>query len=187
MSVTLSMVDQPPVKVTSLLRHLAPVSRAEMQLLRSVSCLETRCRLVMDKSLAVRTGDHVSYLPPLERNCPVRAVVRYIGPVLELSREGHLLGLEVTEPGWAQGTLGKHYFNCPPGRAVFCNIGDVSSADNSSHNNNRWTNKMNNLSLSDSRNSDPAGGNNLRRIHNDFKNRKVRKHSCAARCLSAAA
>ena len=180
---TLSLVDQPAVKLTSLIRHLAPVSRPEMQLLRTVTSLETRCRLVMDKRLEVMVGDCVSFLPPQERNCPVRAVVRYVGPVVELAREGHYLGLEVTEPGWVRGTISKHYFTCPVGRAVFCTVGDVNPVID---NNNQWTNtnKLNNLTLLGERcdvitNSSQPAANNLRRIHNNLKNKKVGKQQCS--------
>jgi len=179
-SVTLSVLGQPSVKITSLLRHLASVSRPEMQLLRSVSSLETRCRLVVDRCLGVSQGDSVSYLPPQETNSPVRAIIRYIGPVPELGLEGHQLGLEITEPGWARGSGSAPYFTCPPGRAVFSTIADVltmgGSEDNSfQQTNGSLANMMNNLPLSSSRNNrnvNMVPANNLRRIHNELRNKK---------------
>ena len=139
-SVTLSVVDKPQLKITSLIKDLAPISRSELQLLKNVSSLETRFMLTSERRLAVRKGDTVTYFPPLEKTSPVTAVVRYVGPLAELAREGHLLGLEVTEPGWSRSLPRavqlSQYFTCPPGRAVFCNIGEVRPAINSPDNNN---------------------------------------------------
>ena len=189
-SVTLSVVDKPQLKITSLIKDLAPISRSELQLLKNVSSLETRFRLTSERSLAVRKGDCVTYFHPLEKNCPVRAVVRYAGPVAELAREGHLLGLEVLEPGWSRSlpraVQASPYFTCPPGRAVFANIGEVRPAQNSPDNNNHLlTNKLNNMTLLDRKNNmnvntGPVGSNCLRRIHNELKNKKVRKYFCVS-------
>ena len=67
-SVTLSVVDKPQLKITSLIKDLAPISRSELQLLKNVSSLETRFRLTSERSLAVRKGDSVTYYHPLEKN-----------------------------------------------------------------------------------------------------------------------
>ena len=185
-SVTLSVVDKPQLKITSLIKDLAPISRSELQLLKNVSSLETRFKLTSERRLAVRKGDTVTYFPPLEKTSPVTAVVRYVGPLAELAREGHLLGLEVTEPGWSRSLPRavqlSQYFTCPPGRAVFCNIGEVRPAQNCPDNNNHLlTNKLNNLTLLERKNNlnvniGSGGSNCLRRIHNDLKNKKVRKY-----------
>ena len=187
-SVTLSVVDKPQLKITALIKDLAPISRSELQLLKNVSNLETRYMLTSNRSLDVRKGDTVTYFHPLEPSSPVPAVVRYIGPVAELAREGHLLGLEVTEPGWCRSwpraVQHSQYFATPPGRAVFCNIGEVRPALNSPVNNNHLlTTKFNNMTLLERKNNinekaGCGGSNSLRRIHNDLKNKKVRRYLC---------
>ena len=189
---TLSVVDKPQLKVTALIKDLSPISRSEMQLLKNVSCLETRFGLTYNRSLGVRKGDTVRYCLPLEQSSPVSAVVRYVGPVAELAREGHLLGLEVTEPGWCRSwpraVQHSQYFICPPGRAVFCNIGEVRPSLNFPDNNNHLlTTKLNNMTLLERKNNinEKAGSrdsNSLRRIHNELKNKKVRKYLC---CLTS--
>ena len=196
-SVTLSVVDKPQLKITALIKDMAPVSRSEMQLLKNVSSLETRYRLTSDRSLDVRKGDTVRYFHPLEPSVPVSAVVRYVGPVAELAREGHLLGLEVTEPGWCRSwpraVQHSRYFTCPPGRATFCNIGEIMPALLSPDNNNHLlSSKLNNMTLLDRTNNINAkagssGSNSLRRIHNDLKNKKVRKYFSVSSLLSSPA
>ena len=184
----MSVVDKPQLKITALIKDLAPISRAELQLLKNVSSLETRYELTSNRSLDVRKGDTVIYFHPLEPSSPVPAVVRYIGPVAELAREGHLLGLEVMEPGWCRSwpraVQHSQYFTTPPGRAVFCNIGEIRPALNSPDNNNHLlTTKLNNMTLLERKNNinekaGCGGSNSLRRIHNDLKNKKVRKYLC---------
>ena len=179
----MSVVDKPQLKITALIKDMAPISRSEMQLLKNVSSLETRYRLTSERSLAVRKGDTVRYFHPLEQCSPVLAVVRYIGPVAELARDGHLLGLEVLEPGWCRSwpraVQHSKYFSCPPGRAVFCNIGEVRPAINSPDNNNHLLpSKLNNMTLLDRKNNmnekiGSGGSNSLRLIHNELKNKKV--------------
>ena len=53
----------------------------------------------------------MSYLRGCVRLGPVRAEVRYLGPVQ--GRPGTLLGLAVLEPGWREGdTDGGNLFSC---------------------------------------------------------------------------
>jgi len=98
-SVTVSVLDIQGVKVTALLKDLVAVSVDEFHLLCNVNSKEMRLKMVTTKSstspLNRRIGDMVSYIPPGSHAVP--AIVRYIGPVPELVRVGHLLGLQVIE------------------------------------------------------------------------------------------
>ena len=107
--------------------------------------------------------------------------VRYIGRVQEMSREGHLLGLEVLEAGWCQGSSARGYFECEAGRAVFGDIGCVSPVRGhvgrvtSLLENNNHNNKVLNITL--------KPNNNLRMIHNDLKSVNIHPRIQLQVCL----
>jgi len=130
-SVTVSVLEIDGVKLTVLVEDLVKISVEEFQLLSNLNSKEMRLKLVTTKGsnnciLNIRVGDLVSYRPP--RCSPIPAIVRYIGPVPELVRCGHLLGVQVIEPDWVAGNTdgsvgGRSYFCTEKGKGVFCDIG----------------------------------------------------------------
>lgn len=202
MSVTLSVLEKPGAKLTALIKNLSPLTRAQYLLLRNVTSHERRCQLLRDGHLEVEVGDQVMFsspraadtVPVLARSVATATVqlkcsfhlcnicrVRYIGRVQEMSREGHLLGLEVLEAGWCQGSSARGYFECEAGRAVFGDIGCVSPVRGhvgrvtSLLENNNHNNKVLNITLK------PA--NNLRMIHNDLKSVNIHPRTQPQVCL----
>ena len=179
-SVTLSCLDKPGVKLTVLIKNMSPITRLQYQLLRNVDKPGRRLDIVSDKHhLDLQLGNTVLYSPPRDPLNPVLARVSYMGRVSEMARDGFLLGLEVTEPGWAQGGGGRSYFETREGRGVFCDIGCVRPVRDNCEvietNNNINTpvlnillsEKKNNASSLQSRNIQTS--NNLRMIHNDLQ------------------
>ena len=124
-SVTLSVLEKPGAKITALIKYLAPITRAQLQLLKNVDSYQRRCDLYLSGHLDVSVGDKVMYSPPRNTD-PVIALVRYIGEVPDMARDGHLLGMEVIEAGWCQGGGGQDYFRCEAGRGVFSDLGSVA-------------------------------------------------------------
>ena len=153
-----------------------------MQLLKNVESHERRCELYLAGHLDISVGDKVMYSSARNPE-PALALVRYIGEVPEMIREGHILGMEVIEPGWCQGGGGRDYFRCEAGRGVFSDLGCVAPVrssvgritamiENNSSNNN---NSQINITLSERKNNRvnqrpvPTPNNNLRMMHNDLK------------------
>ena len=62
----------------------------------------------------ITNSEKVLYDPPRNPG-HVLSQVRYVGCVPEMAPNGHLLGLEVIEPGWFQGRDGRQYFDCDTG------------------------------------------------------------------------
>ena len=152
-----------------------------MQLLKNVVSHERRCELYLAGHLDVSVGDKVMYSSPRNPE-PALALVRYVGEVPEMAREGHILGMEVIEPGWCQGAGGRDYFRCEAGRGVFSDLGCVSPVRSSVgritamiENNSNNNNSQINITLSERKNNRvnqrpvPTPNNNLRMIHNDLK------------------
>ena len=173
------MLEKPGAKITALLKYLAPITRNQLQLLKNVESHERRCELYLAGHLDVSVGDKVMYSS--RRNPePALALVRYIGEVPEMVREGHILGMEVIQPGWCQGGGGRDYFRCEAGKGVFSDLGCVAPVrgsvgritamiENSNNNNNQI-----NITLSERKNRVnhrpvPTPNNNLRMMHNDLK------------------
>ena len=174
------MLEKPGAKITALLKYLAPITRNQLQLLKNVESHERRCELYLAGHLDVSVGDKVMYSS--RRNPePALALVRYIGEVPEMVREGHILGMEVIQPGWCQGGGGRDYFRCEAGKGVFSDLGCVAPVrgsvgritamiENNSNNNNNQIN----ITLSERKNRVnhrpvPTPNNNLRMMHNDLK------------------
>ena len=59
MSVTLSVLESQGTKITSLLKELASITRAQLQLLKNVVDLEKRCQLVEAGHHDVNVDDKV--------------------------------------------------------------------------------------------------------------------------------
>ena len=173
------MLEKPGAKITALLKYLAPITRNQLQLLKNVESHERRCELYLAGHLDVSVGDKVMYSS--RRNPePALALVRYIGEVPEMVREGHILGMEVIQPNWCQGGGGRDYFRCEAGKGVFSDLGCVEPVrgsvgritamiENNSNNNNQI-----NITLSERKNRVnhrpvPTPNNNLRMMHNDLK------------------
>ena len=173
------MLEKPGAKITALLKYLAPITRNQLQLLKNVESHERRCELYLAGHLDVSVGDKVMYSS--RRNPePALALVRYIGEVPEMVREGHILGMEVIQPNWCQGGGGRDYFRCEAGKGVFSDLGCVEPVrgsvgritamiENNSNNNNQI-----NITLSERKNrvnhrTVPTPNNNLRMMHNDLK------------------
>jgi len=181
-SVTLSVLEYQGTKITSLLKELASITRAQLQLLKNVVNLDKRCQIVEAGHHVVNVGDKVLYDPPRNPG-HVLSQVRYVGCVPEMAPNGHLLGLEVIEPGWFQGRDGRQYFDCDTGRGVFCdigcvtpvsgNVGKITSMMEQNNNFDVWNQPVLNITLSERNNQ--AGptlqqpSNSLRMIHNDLR------------------
>ena len=182
-SVTLSVLEKPGAKITALIKYLAPITRDQLQLLKNVESHERRCELYLAGHLDVSVGDKVMYSSARNPE-PALALVRYVGEVPEMIREGHILGMEVIEPGWCQGGGGRDYFRCEAGRGVFSDLGCVAPVRGSvgritamiENNNSNCSSNNNqlNITLSERKNRvnhrpEPTPNNNLRVIHNDLK------------------
>ena len=59
MSVTLSVLEYQGTKITSLLKELASITRAQLQLLKNVVNLDKRCQIVEAGHHVVNVGDKV--------------------------------------------------------------------------------------------------------------------------------
>jgi len=132
-SVTMFVLDsQGVVKVTVLLKDMVALTMDEFHLLCTLNCKETRLKLATSprstSPLTRKVGDYVTFSPA--GHMPVLAVVKYVGPVPELVRSGHLVGLQVVESGWEGGNTdgsvgGSSYFSAERKKGVFCDIGSV--------------------------------------------------------------
>ena len=183
-SVTLSVLEKPGAKITALIKYLAPITRDQLQLLKNVESHERRCELYLAGHLDVSVGDKVMYSSARNPE-PALALVRYVGEVPEMIREGHILGMEVIEPGWCQGGGGRDYFLCEAGRGVFSDLGCVAPVrgsvgritamiENNNSNCSSINNNQLNKTLSERKNRVnhrpvPTPNNNLRVIQNDLK------------------
>ena len=133
MTVTVSVLDHQGVKLTAFIKDLVSLSNHDFNLLRVVSCQETRFNIATTSRsispLTRKVGDMVTYCPPGHR--PVSSVVKYVGPVPELLKGGgYLVGLQVLEHGWEGGNTdgrigGEYYFSAERGKGVFCDVGSV--------------------------------------------------------------
>ena len=61
-SVTLSLLDKPGVKLSCLLRNMKSITRSQLQLLRNVDNLDRRLELAAAGHLDVQLGDQVKYI-----------------------------------------------------------------------------------------------------------------------------
>ena len=182
---TLSCLERPGVKLTVLIKNLEPITRHHHQLLKNVTKPQRRVELVANKEhMDICQEDSVLYFSPKDPFHSVPAIVRYIGRVSEMSRDGFLLGLEITEAGWRQGGSGRGYFDCEAGKAAFCDIGCVTpvranarTIDTRETNNNVnkpvlslvLSEKKNNLEHHNPWKQPQQTSNSLRMIHNDLK------------------